>query len=409
MKISLDLDHPDEWARALEGLIAVNRAAIRRGEVPADLYSTDIEYRKEKGTENWITALKGLELGWMDCEDLVGYRVAALREAGEHGAKPGVKRTGRTIWHAIVVRENGDVEDPTRILQGKDPMPYNAAVGQEELEEEAAAAPIEAEPEELEFTWLVEKLPRGQGWGGVVKIPLAVRKLYMSGRGDEYEDYQVIGWITGRGRGGTAAAAGLGAMNDAHGKAIEKCRRMLARHRQRQIQGERRDLEYEEFRERQRERAEARRRGREKRRRMEEENGRRPRDRRRDDRRNDRTLGFFPGLPPGLMAMIPGMAPAAVAPPPGVPPAAAPPVPGMAIPGITPPGPAPGMPPIPGLPGLPPGVPGIPPEIAISMAAFKQISELAKKPEVKESLKKAAKGAKKMLSKLKLWGWVEAI
>lgn len=381
MKIRLDLDSPDQWARALEGLVSVNRLAIRRGEVPADLYSTGIRYEKELGTEDWITAKQGLAAGKMDCEDLSAYRIAALREEGETEARPGIKKTGRSTWHAVVIRADGSIEDPTRILQGKDPMPN--LLGQDEEPEEPARA-IDAEPDDVEIKWRLVKLARGQGWASTLKIPIAIRRLFIAGEDDE-EDYQVIGWITGQGRGWDAREAGDRAADDAHRKGAQMSQRWLREYRARQRRRrEGDDRDYED----------------------EDRNDRRRRRRRRGER-----VGFFPGFS-SMMSMVPGAAAAApgAAAAPAIPglPATLPTIPGMP-PGLVPPGPAPGMPAIPGMPGLPPGMPGIPPEAAAAMAAFKLISKAAAQPAVKAGLKKAATGAKKLFKKLKLWGYVEAI
>ena len=100
---------------ALEGLVALNTYLIGTYKLPHLMEAADegrgIEYRREK-TEQWRNALEVLESGWGDCEDLAAYLAAQYRLEGEF-ARVVLKQTGPNTLHAQVLRENGEIEDPS--------------------------------------------------------------------------------------------------------------------------------------------------------------------------------------------------------------------------------------------------------------------------------------------------------
>lgn len=107
-----------------EGLVLLNvwmleHAAANGIELPP-LYESGVRYRREpRGREWWETAcdLVGVASGRSgDCEDLACYRAAELRVYEDEMAIVRVVPTGRGTFHAIVQRENGEMEDPSRIL-----------------------------------------------------------------------------------------------------------------------------------------------------------------------------------------------------------------------------------------------------------------------------------------------------
>jgi hypothetical protein len=93
--------------------------ADERGVELPPLYDSGIVYRREpKGREWWESAadLLGIAADLEgDCEDLAAYRVAELRYYEDEDAIVRVVRTTRGTFHAVVEREDGDIEDPSRI------------------------------------------------------------------------------------------------------------------------------------------------------------------------------------------------------------------------------------------------------------------------------------------------------
>lgn len=109
---------------AAEGLVQTNVAlfqmAHERGVDLPPLYESGIVYRPEPtGREWWETAHDLLDVvpdRSGDCEDLAAYRAAELRFFdGEH-ATVAIVTTPRGSFHAIVQREDGSLEDPSRFL-----------------------------------------------------------------------------------------------------------------------------------------------------------------------------------------------------------------------------------------------------------------------------------------------------
>lgn len=102
---------------ALEALARMSEARIRSGAVRAKLYESGVRYAREpKGREYWAAADEVLRAGVGDCEDLVAWRVAELRVAGEK-ARPLAYQTRRLgVVHCVVLRGDGTREDPSRVL-----------------------------------------------------------------------------------------------------------------------------------------------------------------------------------------------------------------------------------------------------------------------------------------------------
>jgi hypothetical protein len=134
MKIDVRMTSPvltarsDVFARAVrllgEAAIFVNRIHIAQGGVPP-LYASGVRYQNEPvGLPDNLLDIPAIQKqGWGDCLHLSCWRVAELREAGEE--KAGLAyvwkevlikgRPGR-LFHCIVRRSNGVIEDPSRIL-----------------------------------------------------------------------------------------------------------------------------------------------------------------------------------------------------------------------------------------------------------------------------------------------------
>jgi hypothetical protein len=82
------------------------------------MYTMGIKYRREpRGSEWWESAtdiLGVLADRTGDCEDLAALRAAELRLFEDEHACVKVVRT-RRAFHAVVLREDGSIEDPSRI------------------------------------------------------------------------------------------------------------------------------------------------------------------------------------------------------------------------------------------------------------------------------------------------------
>lgn len=102
---------------ALEATTRLNEALIKSGEVPHfDSVRDGIRWKPEPpGDEHFDHA--GVVLGrrWGDCDDMAPYAAASMRASGEDpGAKAVVKKSGPKRWHAVVLRSNGTIRDPSK-------------------------------------------------------------------------------------------------------------------------------------------------------------------------------------------------------------------------------------------------------------------------------------------------------
>lgn len=112
----MDLPLPALGA-AVEGLCGINCALLvaLRGQVPR-LYESDVVYRAP-GKVKWHTIADLYDLKYGDCKDLVAARVAELRYFDGELAQPDVYLTRKDRrFHVVVVREDGEIEDPSSIL-----------------------------------------------------------------------------------------------------------------------------------------------------------------------------------------------------------------------------------------------------------------------------------------------------
>jgi len=106
---------------ALEAAVAINRAIMSSQDVPL-LYDSQIRFQREpdglvkQGIEQFDNVLTVLARGHGDCDDLVAWRVAELRERDEPATVRVVWPKGTRRFHAQVRRADGSYEDPSRIL-----------------------------------------------------------------------------------------------------------------------------------------------------------------------------------------------------------------------------------------------------------------------------------------------------
>jgi hypothetical protein len=106
--------------RLLEALSAVNEAWLVENPQAPWLYESGVRYEEEPdGRDDWQDIPETIFLRNGDCEDLGCWRVAELRTRGREYAVPHIKKslTGpRTVYHVAVLRADGRLEDPSRIL-----------------------------------------------------------------------------------------------------------------------------------------------------------------------------------------------------------------------------------------------------------------------------------------------------
>lgn len=103
-----------EVEAALEGLAQVAQVQLSHLRLPP-LYAAGVHYQREDGTEKWLGPLDVYAAGVGDCEDLVAWRVAELRMSGER-ANPLCYEPRPGLVHCVVRREDGQIEDPSRLL-----------------------------------------------------------------------------------------------------------------------------------------------------------------------------------------------------------------------------------------------------------------------------------------------------
>lgn len=118
---------------ALESVTRVNEQLIKSGRVPLiwdALREGGIRWRPEppgKG-EHFDHAERVMARGWGDCDDLAPWHAASLRVSEQdRGAVANVKRSGPRMWHAIVTRHDGRVDDPSVWAGMKKPAGVNGA------------------------------------------------------------------------------------------------------------------------------------------------------------------------------------------------------------------------------------------------------------------------------------------
>jgi hypothetical protein len=111
-------------------LVGLNREYLRAHPDTPPLYSSGVRYGREEETfEQWCDIGMALRQGAVDCEDLVCWRVAELRECGIDARPAWYHRpvkssdTGRIarLYHIQVWTPNG-IEDPSARLGMNDPL-----------------------------------------------------------------------------------------------------------------------------------------------------------------------------------------------------------------------------------------------------------------------------------------------
>ncbi len=153
MRVLVNLSGEDRWLRhsrtmgivlreVLRALTTVNQLYIQSHHVPL-LYESGVKYREEPSGKLCFKQAQRSHVGkdfaigltgpvedfaaipvvigrmWGDCDDLAPWRCAELREQGEK-AKIKVQwkrtRSGSKLFHIVVRRANGTIEDPSKRL-----------------------------------------------------------------------------------------------------------------------------------------------------------------------------------------------------------------------------------------------------------------------------------------------------
>jgi hypothetical protein len=105
----------DIYAAALEGLVQVNGIVLAKENIPP-MYQSGARW-KNIPHHNWRRADQITGEGWGDCEGLSSWRTAELRVTGEdENARVGVYHTGPRTYHAVVIRGDDNIEDPSVLL-----------------------------------------------------------------------------------------------------------------------------------------------------------------------------------------------------------------------------------------------------------------------------------------------------
>jgi hypothetical protein len=111
----------DFYGAALEGLTRVNELILdKRPDLPP-LYAAGVRW-KNRPHENWRRADMIACEGWGDCEGIASWRAAELRQGrGVYGecdpfARVNCYHTGPKKYHAIVMRGDDTIEDPSVVL-----------------------------------------------------------------------------------------------------------------------------------------------------------------------------------------------------------------------------------------------------------------------------------------------------
>lgn len=116
--VQMNLFSADHVALMLEGLVQCNMDDLRKHPDLPDLYASGVRYvREERGKNQWLGILEAYAKKACDCEDLAAARVAICRvRLGDARARCWVKFIRPGLWHILVKRGDGTIEDPSKIL-----------------------------------------------------------------------------------------------------------------------------------------------------------------------------------------------------------------------------------------------------------------------------------------------------
>jgi hypothetical protein len=157
---------------SLEAVTRLNESLLNRNEIPPfeTQLKRGLQWKPEPpGDEHFDHGLTLAKRKWGDCDDLAPLHAASLRHSGEDpNAEAIVKRTGPKLWHAVVRRGDGSIDDPSK----------RAGMGQ---------------PHEYSGATVPRMFPQVHGVGGayIVRPQLALRPVY---GGEAWEARTDIPW-----------------------------------------------------------------------------------------------------------------------------------------------------------------------------------------------------------------------
>jgi hypothetical protein len=104
--------------------VELMRERARAGDPVPPLYQSGARYQRENYAglhpEDWRDCLQVIRSGGGDCEDLAAYLAAELRVQGDEGARcmfiSRERPDGGRLFHIVVQRGDGSLEDPSRAL-----------------------------------------------------------------------------------------------------------------------------------------------------------------------------------------------------------------------------------------------------------------------------------------------------
>jgi len=116
---------------ALESVTRLNESMLDKNEIPSFERGLKhgVKWQPEPpGGEHFDHGRQVLERGWGDCDDLAPWHAASLRHSGEDpGARAVVRKSGKKMWHAVVQRTDGSIDDPSRRAGMGQPHEYAGA------------------------------------------------------------------------------------------------------------------------------------------------------------------------------------------------------------------------------------------------------------------------------------------
>jgi hypothetical protein len=107
------------------------RTRLIGGKRIPSLYESGVRYAREPdGREWWQTVADNVIEREGDCEDLAGHRAADLVVYEGEPARAVAKRTGEHLYHAVVQRADGRIEDPSASLGMKSSAMAGAGIAE---------------------------------------------------------------------------------------------------------------------------------------------------------------------------------------------------------------------------------------------------------------------------------------
>ncbi len=116
---------------ALESVTRLNESMLKQDTIPTFErgLKQGVKWQPEPpGDEHFDHAGVVYKRRWGDCDDLAPWHAASLRHSGEDpNANAIVTRTGPKMWHAVVKRGDGTIDDPSRRAGMGQPHEYAGA------------------------------------------------------------------------------------------------------------------------------------------------------------------------------------------------------------------------------------------------------------------------------------------